>query len=350
MVLLILALLLTFLAILFKESKIITIGIFALMWILFGWNSNNGDYEAYEKIYDSSFLSLVNENYEIGYRLLCVGGNIIGLEFQEFLIVIAAIILSLWLKFILQHAIYPALVSLLFFWFFFPLDYVLLRNFLAFAIVLQGVASLIKEAKFKYIKFTIFVIIAYTIHSSSVFYLSFLLLAFSEGKELNFFRIFTLTVLGLIFYIFFAHNYIIGLLSLGNRDEFYQTNLITFIYLLIMQIASTVFIIYLYYKIKPDISNKPNFYLILFNINLIAFFLTIMYFDFSIFVRLYRNIAIINCLFITNAIAILPEKKFGLKLKLSVLFVYYLIFMFNFFITPYLEDTLYALFKNNLLL
>jgi hypothetical protein len=352
MISLTIALILSLSAIYFNRSWGVAIAFFVFIWILYGWNYHNGDYDAYERIYNASFLSLADENYEIGYRILCIAGGIIGLSFQQFLIIISAVIIFFLSRFVLRYSKHPALFICIFFWFFFPLDYVLLRNFFAFSIVLQGLICIIDNVRFKYFKYVIFVLLASLIHYSSFFYII-LIPAFLYQKPISFLYVILTVLCGLILYKFVGQGIIINILSGGTRDTQYQTNFITFISLFFFQLLGTSFIIYLFNKNWRDIpfseqsTEESRFYLIFLNINIIVFLVTVLYFDFSIFVRLYRNVAIINCIFILNLVFELDEKNLIGKIKLILFFACYLIFFFSYFIAPFLNDTLLSLFKFN---
>ena len=74
------------LALVFNKSKAICILLFIFMFTLSGWNTWNGDYDAYERFYYSSIL--MNEEYEPGYILINVIFKKLGIEYQTFLQVI----------------------------------------------------------------------------------------------------------------------------------------------------------------------------------------------------------------------------------------------------------------------
>jgi len=353
---LILAIILTLFALFFKRSKIATGLLFILMWILFGWNYWNGDYEAYEKIYNESIFALFLNSYETGYILLNIIFKIWEFSFQEFLIVISGFSLLLLCRFVVKYSVYPALFSAIFLWVFLPLDYVLLRNFLAFSIVLQGICSLIDNVKYKYFKFILFIFLASTIHSSSIFYLL-ILPVIRRETQLKLSVILIAVVGGFVVYLFFGRVLLYNFLKDfgGGRSEFYQTNLITFFSLFLSQVILTNFIVYIYSKFNPEENNflNSNFYLLIFNINLIALFLIIFYYDFSIFVRLFRHISILNCILITNVLYLLNKEKNGVFLAstlfINIFFIFYLFFFFSYFIISYKDFTIFPLFENNLI-
>lgn len=354
---LILAIILTVLALIFKKSKIVTVLLFILMWILFGWNYWNGDYDMYERNYKESIFALFEKTYETGYVLLNILFNSFQCSFQEFFMTMSGISLLLLLRFVLKYSLYPALFSVIFLWIFLPLDYVLLRNFIAFSIVLQGICSLIDNVKYKYLKFILFVLLASTIHSSSIFYLLILVIA-ARDTELKFQVILAVAVGITMFYATFGKLILYNFLEdFGRgRGEFYQTNLVTFFSLFLAQLLCTNFIVYAYSQIKAEKKTfiNSNFYLLFFNINLIFFFLIVLYYDFSIFVRLFRHISIINCILITNILYHLNKNKneelIVPKLLINVFFVLYLFFFLAYFVFPFDYFTIFPMFENNLIL
>lgn len=354
---LIVAIILTLLAFIFKRSKLLTVLLFVLMWILFGWNYWNGDYDMYEKRYKESIFALLENTYETGYVLLNILFNSFQFSFQQFFITMSGISLLLVLRFVLKYSLYPALFAAIFLWIFLPLDYVLLRNFMAFSIVLQGICSLIDNVKYKYLKFTLFVLLASTIHSSSMFYFL-ILLVVGKDKKLVFQQILFAAVGITLFYATFGklilHNF---LDDFGDgRGDFYQTNLITFFSLFLAQLLCTNFIVYAFSKIETQQKTfvNSNFYLLFFNINLIFFFLIVLYYDFSIFVRIFRHISLINCILVTNILYHLNKHKsedlIVPKLLINVFFVLYLFFFLAYFVFPFDYFTIFPMFENNLIL
>lgn len=333
-----------FLSILYPSSKFLAKLLLLFSWILFGWNFHNGDYKAYEFIYNNDAAL---KNYEGGYQFLINLSKTFGLDYQGFLILLSGIIVLLWSRFFLRFSSYPALFCSLFIIFFFPLDFILLRNTVAFSIVMQGLIFLFERDQRSRVNnlllFSSMIFIAALFHKSSLFYFLLLILFFIE--RINFFQIFLIVLISLGIYIGFAKFYLYDLLKdSGDRSVLYQSNFITFISLTVYQLIGTYFI-YLVYISDRDNSNVKT----LLNINFILFLAIVLYYDFSIFVRLYRNIAIINSIFVLN---FLFENKInqGFKVFLSIFFIVYLIFIYLYFIFPFQSMTIEALFYNNLIL
>lgn len=346
----ILAFILTLLSFVFNKSKPLAIFILAFMWVLFGWNYYNGDYEAYEKMYNEMIFIIVVDKTEILFKLLCVGGNLIGLSFQQFQIIIALLIILLWARFIFKYSNNPALFSIIFLWFFFPLDFVLLRNFFAFAVVLQGVSLLLSNGKNKYYWFVLYVALGTCIHTTSIIYLCFLLIPAYTKWKFKYYHVVIASILGLIVYKLFIQNFFAVAMDETGERGIYQTNFFTFMFQSLVQFSFTLFLIYVLktnrkYILNP---NKRLFYYMLVNVNIIIFILIIFYFDYSIFIRLYRNLAIINVLALIDLLIYRNNTAVN-KLFLSIGLTCYLGFFFLYFIVPFWGYTMESLFSFNLL-
>ena len=138
----------------YQKSRVLFGMMFFFMWVLFAFNYSNADYNMYERFYDVPINKKVFLKTEGGYSFLMFLGEIIGLNFQGFLIVVSAITLFLLFRFFFIFSKFPALALICFFWFFFPLQYVILRNFLSFVIVLQGFIFILKNDKYCKWKFS----------------------------------------------------------------------------------------------------------------------------------------------------------------------------------------------------
>lgn len=338
---------LTFLSLILKKSKVVACFVFGLMWVLFGWNYWNGDYDMYEAMYENQYELLIDVfKYEGGYDVLMLISNLWGFNFQEFLIIISAFILLSLFRFLLVFSKFPPIVALFFMFALFPLQYVLLRNFLAFAIVLHGMISLLKDAKYKYIKYVLAVLIACTIHISSFFYLLFLPAFFK--KKIAPKNIYILVALTLILFIL-SLNLISAIIDLSpkERNLVYDTGFFQFLLYSLIQIANLYFIShFLHKKDDPnssdfDIMNKNILY-----VNILMLFLIVLYFKTGIFIRILINVSFINMVFITNQFR---YQKYNTDWNKILIFLY-LIFNFFMFVFVVRENSLIPMFEKNLLL
>lgn len=336
---------LTFFSLIRKESYLIALLWGILLWMLWGWNYQNGDFEAYEILYENVVIDWENDKYELGYKLLMLFFRTIGFDFQQFYILLSFFIIFLWVRFFLFFSNYPSFCFCIFFWVFFPLDYVLLRNTLAFAIILQGIKGIICPP-YKIIYFIFLVLLATSIHVSSFFYLLFLC-ACCEYR-LNLKKYLFLSLLGaclvLICIPFIVSS--IGVITDGNRSEQYASSFGVFIVNSIIQIVN-VSICYFFYK--QDVSYSlhaicyRNFIL---NINIVLLFLIIFYAFMGIFVRIFHCVSIINMLYMVNVIFLLKRYSYVSYMNCMILFLLYMISFLRFYLF-YFDDTIGALFKYN---
>lgn len=155
------------------KSKMMRIIMIGYIGVVIALNSYNPDYLSYVLIYQKP--STAKE--EIGFRFLCGIANRVGLSYDQFhfIIVVLGLILLIrgtnWLfKMENVRATNYYLVSYMFY----PMmmDVVLLRSFLSTCIILYGFHFLLQKRRGFYIAT---VLVASTIHISSLFFLLFLL-------------------------------------------------------------------------------------------------------------------------------------------------------------------------------
>lgn len=344
----IISILLILLSILRPASKIVSFFVFILMFLLFGWNYWNGDYDAYENLYNNALAEFAIGGYERGYTSLMSFFSIIGFDFQQFFITVALFSLLLLFNFIVRYSKYPAIFSCIFFCFFFPLDYVILRNFIALTIVLQGLIFVINQYKYSLWIFGAFVFIASLFHSTAIFYM--VLIPFLNRKNICL-STFLLCVIAATFFLIIFGNRVISLLvtNVNGRDELYASSFLRFIFNSGIQILNLLIILFYYKKgaVLSITEKEQVFNKVLTNINIVLLFLIPIYYSFAIAERLFRNISIINIVFMTN---ILYEYRLNrTKIFLFLLLILYLSYFYLSFIHPYLDDTVYSLYRYNLI-
>ena len=335
-------------SILLKKSKFLTLLFFAFTWLLFGWNHWNGDYEAYEKLYDFPQIEVILSGHEFGYNALMYLFNYLGFTFQEFFIVISFISLVLLFNFIIRYANYPAFFAVVFFLCFFPLDYVLLRNFLAFTIVLQGLILVINRHKYAKVLFVLTVLLAFLFHGTALFYLI-LVFCFGE-KRINPVYVPILVFIALILYITVGNSVMNLIFESSGRVSLYESSIITFIINSFIQIVNFIIMRYFYIKSlkqPPLFEGQNRFNTILININLILLFVMPLYLNYAIAVRLLWNISLVNVILMINTYMQCKSKRD--RTNLFIIFILYIAFFFMYMIIPYIDFTLFALYKYNLI-
>ncbi|WP_409025077.1 EpsG family protein [Flavobacterium sp.] len=329
----------------YKKSKVLLVIVFVLMWLLFGFNFWNADYPMYQRLYNVPIDELVFFKFEGGYCFLMYFFKALDLNFQQFLISISGIILLLVFRFFFVFSHFPALLAVCFFWFFFPFEYVILRNFLAFAIVLQGLHCVLKNERHYKLKFIFFVILASTIHISSIFYLIFLL-AFRE-KELKI-KTISLIVVCLLLLVSISHHFIFYILSLYSKEKvlFYATGFPLFFLYSSLLIINLILVFYIFKSVNcTQIEEGKRNNILILNCNILMLFLIVVFYELGVFVRILFNISIVNAVFIINILFVNNS-----KIKLKLAYFCYLLILFFIFIFLVKEITLFPLFKNNFLL
>jgi hypothetical protein len=330
-----------------KDSKLYYFLFCIYIWILFGWNNSNADLKMYENNYENISLNNLHFiKYEGGYDFLMFCFKKIGLTFLAFRVIISGIIMTLFLRFVNFFSKDKNLFIVCFFYFFFPLQYVIFRNFIAFVIVLIGLEMILNDKKYSKAKFIFFVLLASTIHISSLFYLIFLV-AFKKD-QLNIKKMISI-VIGLLLFVIFIDKYIYLFISAIHNQKaiFYKPSLILFLSYSAIQFVNLFVVKYFLYldqesKTKEELTKLE---LIILNINIAMLLLIPIYYEVSGFIRILLNFSVVNTLFIANAAFIKGKEVFP-----KLLFFMYLLFWFIAFIFFVRQDTIIPLFKNNFLL
>lgn len=332
---------LTLLTIVNNKSRTLTVVFWFFIWVLWGFNYWNGDYEPYESRYNNSLLMLGESTYEYGYAYVMALSNLFNLSFQTFLQILSGIVIILWLRFIFLTSQYPALYTAIFFIFFLPLDYVLLRNSLAFSIVLQGIIPILKNHKYKYFKLMFFVILASLFHSTSIFYVLLALVFLKKDFKASYFIIISL---GAFLLFMVMQQQVTGMVNSYSEDRLsmYGSSFNIFLLYCLIQILNFRIIKLFCNNATYDI--KQEFEMLL-KFNIILLLLLALYYVLPISIRLFRNVAIINSIYMLN---LCMHKRSKTELHVSLLL--YLALLYWLFIYNVREYTIYPLFENNLLL
>lgn len=173
-----------------NKSKLVTIMFLAYFWILMGLNTNSPDYLSYERYY----LYTNQVNVEWGFALLCNLMRNMGLTYFQFRMVFAAfysILTVATAKRLTSHVNYVLAMFLL-------LPFIInvsgIRYALAAMIVCYGIPYLMPDYKHGNLKYIICVVIASSIHVSSLFFLVYL---FAKKK----YRIFQYCLIVIVVFI-----------------------------------------------------------------------------------------------------------------------------------------------------
>ncbi len=166
----------------FRKSKIVTLALLIYSWCLIGLNSYTPDYESYYQVFNGTYYG---KNIEIGYHLINTFFYGIGLSFQQFRMIWALIYTVLLANFVIKETNNPNCALSLMLICPFLLDVSGIRSCVAYLLVMNFSLLLKKDGLKNRILFCIGVLIASTIHISSLFFLTFLLesRALSKNKK-----------------------------------------------------------------------------------------------------------------------------------------------------------------------
>ena len=333
---------------LFCRSKKVTIAIFVFIWIL-NWNTSIADYVNYELIYK-------HHNFrDLGYGVLCSLFYQRGVQYLDFKLLLSAIALSLYCRFILKYAYYCGLVAALYLMFLSQLDIAQSRNFYAFSIFLCALPYLFNDSLRSKLYYVFLIIAASLIHISVAFYLLFL---FVQRKNLNSFKSImkSLLILGLVlFTLFFV--YPSGMSD--DRIEQYSQITSNFTKITICLFIALNVVYLRSYQRGLDRKNccltlpqhtftmNPSDVVIYMNIAML--FLIPLAWNSLNYMRLFRLLAIVNFVFATNCIAMMKKKTF----RMIAVFAYAALFFFLAYFMhakTFIEGVVKPLFEQNMFL
>lgn len=341
------------LALVLKKSKIIATLLFLFMWILWGWNTWNGDYKMYENYYyDSIWIFKDSLDYEIGYRYLNFVFSENKFEYKTFMIIFSFFVLYLIKKISFEYSRYPAMFAALYF-IIFIMEYVYNRTYLSHIIILYAVYSIIKNIRYKAIIYIVLVILASIIHSTAILALMFTPLVCFDNRIISVKKI-TIICLGLLLVSIFLFDIILTPLIGGSYLEkfnYYKTDggftNIFFGHIILVGLVYYYFS-YIIKKIELINSDKRIFILII-NFNLISLFYLPIYFHIPYFSRFVRLIFTIDLIFLISTLQYLKFLNLVIKTRLISGFVLIYLIVLIMFIKSTLYLTLIPLYKNNLI-
>lgn len=174
--------------------------LFTIFWIFSVFNYANTDYKNYQLIYDSyARTGAVNNGIvEVGFYVLCLLGNRMGITFPVFRVIyitVALLFLFEGIRYFSQDNVLPVV---LYFLFPFTLDIVQFRFLMASAISVFSCRFLVEKKVKLYI---FFILLATTQHLVAIFYLIFLLALLSYNKIEKYILIIGFTEFSIVFFL-----------------------------------------------------------------------------------------------------------------------------------------------------
>lgn len=358
----------------FSKSKLQTLIMLSFMVIIFGLNNHhlghsnyhNMDFNNYYTLYLSNNGSISARNVEIGFKFLMFISNKIGLSFNAFRIGIALMGYIMIFNTIKKYSSNPNLVFSIYLIYPFINDVIQIRNFLAASIVVFSFRYLLESGKYNSLKYISGILIASTIHLSSLFYLIFIIAKYINHK----------TIFRIVFLIFpvltiFAYTplyiYLVRLFTDSEKILSYLSRRTTWGLFFVFGILFLFYFLQYYlnnecrkdifYENKSDIRsgifgeinvNRYEFYNMILKVNtLLMLTAPLLVYNFN-FIRIYRNIMILN--YIVFSDGILFNKKSKRSVLNGILVFGVGIVLFIFFYGMYASEQIFPVFNDNILL
>lgn len=184
MILLVLYIVLIFINLNYRKSKLCFWSLLLYMWLLFGWSYGNADWNIYTNRYNN--FEELSSRTEVLFTALVRGGHFLGMEYRGFLILISGVCLLLLAKTMFDLSSEPGLVLSLYAIFCFPMDITQVRFFIAFSVVCFGFRYLFKYKETKQkkilIKWIVTVVVAFNIHMLTMLIFVLLIPVFFKRK------------------------------------------------------------------------------------------------------------------------------------------------------------------------
>lgn len=320
------------------KSKVIFGLTFVMAWVLIAGNYSNPDYEQYVLRYESGLYVTV----DIGYSFICNIFYNLGWSFGHFKYLLSFVCLLLIFRTLYKFSRYPALSAALFLLFPLIVDITQLRNFVAYSIVFTAIPYLFEDKKLSTLKYVAIVMIAATVHITSAFYLLFVL----SKYKVKAWHIVLLAIgaylvkesAKLLFTIRFETN---------KLETLVQTSMSGFIFNAFIIVASTLLIWHIYNEKKNLISSNKLWVRICYEntwlLCNLAFLIIIPFMlDNGNYSRIFRNMAIMNVIFIANSYYLKKESKI---LYISAYYLYFVVF--NYLWSNYFNEIFYPIFAYN---
>ncbi|WP_310388448.1 EpsG family protein [Roseateles sp.] len=341
----------------------------AIVYLAIAGNLDNPDRFFYVENFEGIKTGDQDASFEPGYQSLARIAALLGLDYGAFHFVLTGAALLLICTAIMELTDRPALGLLAYLFFPFFWDVTQVRNFYAMAIVIYGMKYLLVEQRASNLKYILLIIVASMFHITSLFYL--LLLGARTKNKLLLWG--ALGAAALVYTLVFSTLVASPLLAfVAEKIDVYtttETSMVTKAAVLAFYGSSLLLLWWSARRMSvaeaggfilspsgaPDASAEKALrrlrtpYLrispaLLLNANLIAGLSILLTLDNLDFIRLYRNIFIIGCIFVINSINLPPRR--GRKL-LSISFVAYLFAVFVGFVyvtatSNIIESTLFG--------
>lgn len=300
-------------------------------------NIDNPDRIFYVDNFEGVRVGGENPSFEPGYQLLASSASILGLDYGAFHFVMTAVALLLIGRTILDLCDQPGLAMFAYLCFPFIWDVTQVRNFYAMALILFSMRYLLVEQRASPVKYALTILLATMFHITSAFYLLFLL-----ARIRNRFVLWGMLALGAgAYFTLFSELVTSPLLAfIGDKIDVYtttETSMVTKLSVGTFYATSLLMIWWASRRLAghgaaaPDPAVMGAWVIsgpLILNMNLIAGLSILPALDNLDFIRLFRNIFLINCIFVINAIR---SRRSG-RMTFTLSFLLYLAVTFTGFV------------------
>lgn len=320
---------LVILGFIYKNNKKIFNLQFLWIWILTAFNNGGPDYDGYQDMFKAFSLHL-DFNFLTSGKLYSLGVylfNKIGLSLEEytfFTTTIALISIYILIKKCSLNISFVNSCLILF-----PLtdNIIQKRNFLAMAAILYGISFLIEKKRNYIVKFLFFVLISYNFHTLGIIYLFLILMPYFSLKNIKIIScIGTILIMIIIPFLDkiakFCFSFVSSKVQLYFEDLSFRLPLSKVLFFVFIHLVMFYFIFF-FYKRKKE---KDKFSIGIMKLNYLFLSIIPLYYYNSTFLRFYRNIFLLNYIFIGNCLV--KKETNRLKENIDVLFMIYLISLF----------------------
>lgn len=307
-----------------KKSRIVLGSQFFFLAMLMGGNCENPDYLNYKYMFDNAFeLLSAGDTREPVFLLINALGNRAGLSFQQFYFIFMTLTLVLLIRVIRLYTKEVAPVLSMFMLYPMVESTIQIRTFLAMVILLWAFRYLIdKRERFGTIKYIALVLIASLFHISFLFYLFFVFVRYLRIRDwtviiqMGVFLLLILVPLLPYIFTFFMESQNTYFSSVSRLSIFKVLGMV------LWQLSGMVVLVFVCKSRSYKIPVDQEFYKFVVRINMASCIILPLYFGGNTFMRLYRNI------FLLNYIAV-NSKKTSLFKGLYLLYIISTAVFFN---------------------
>lgn len=335
-----------------KDSFIVFYLGIILNWAVMSGNTLNPDYHTYLQAYKLIGSEIIIN--DVGWNFLMKIFNDFGFDYNYFLMIIIAFSMIIFSYSINRLTDNRLLFLLLYMICFMVIDTVQIRNFVSFSIVLFAMVMFMKNKEYSNAIYVILILIASSIHITSLFFLCVLLMK-NKYIQTNKYLVFPVLLLVVFLQVNPSiRNQLVIVFSFFGKE--YNNVVIGFgyLYILVINILCYFTILFASNQMNIQSSSTKRFAYLCNNLTAFSFLLIpLCMINMNVF-RIIRYIQVIDLLFISsknfnifkNNYKIMNKSNFFLRL--GIFFNCFFLFVFIYFIFGTYEAIIQPVIENNI--